>query len=136
MKQTQGHVKATLETLVELEQYLLPLIDDQDEETQGMIRLVLQELATNIVLHAYLRQLGDIDVLFSRDGNQLHLQLRDYAQVKFTRTGPASLPDPNSLPQGGWGLFIIHQGVDQVDYEALQDGNRWTLHKTFTGGNK
>jgi len=128
---TDCKILATLEALPEFEVNLLPLITDVDEETRDTLRLVIQELGTNIVRHAYDGITGIIEATFQRDGVQLQLEFRDYALNTFTLPQKIELPDPESFPNGGWGLYLIHKGVDKVIYEHLSDGNYWQLLKTL-----
>ena len=128
---TDCKIPATLEALPEFEGVLLPLITDVDEETRDTLRLVIQELGTNIVRHAYNGIAGSIEATFQREGAQLRLEFRDYAPNTFTFPEKIELPDPESFPNGGWGLYLIHKGVDKVIYERLADGNYWQLLKTL-----
>lgn len=129
---TYCKIDATLEALPEFEAILLPLVNDIDEETRDTLRLVIQELGTNIVRHAYNGVTGSIEAHFERDGQQLLMVFRDFAPNSFTSPDKITLPNPESLPSGGWGLYLIHQGVDEVIYAHLADGNQWKLLKTLS----
>ena len=129
---THCKIAATLEALPEFEAILLPLISDIDEDTRDTLRLVIQELGTNIVRHAYNGLTGTIEAHFKREGVQLIMEFRDFAPNSFTAPDEIILPNPESLPSGGWGLYLIHQGVDKVTYERLADGNLWKLLKTLS----
>lgn len=127
--ETKCNIPSLLEALPEFEAILLPLITDIDEETRDTLRLVVQELGTNIVRHAYDGVTGNIEAYFQREGSMLRLAFRDYAPNAYVAPEKIELPDPQSFPDGGWGLYIIHRGVDQVHYERLADGNWWQLVK-------
>lgn len=122
-------IPATLDSLPQFESILLPLITDVDDETRSLLRLVIQELGTNIVIHAYKGTTGTIEASFHRTGSELSLEFRDFAPNHYEKRADISLPDAQSLPSGGWGLYIIHKGVDQIQYDPLPDGNRWKLYK-------
>ncbi len=128
---TNCKIPATLEALPEFETILLPLITDVDEETLNTLRLVIQELGTNIVVHGYKHTAGFIEANFHRDGRNLWLEFRDYAPNTFVIPEDISLPDAASLPSGGWGLYIIHKGVNKVQYDTLPDGHIWKLFKAL-----
>ncbi|MEO1443463.1 MAG: ATP-binding protein, partial [Chloroflexota bacterium] len=60
----------------------------------------------------------------------LTITIQDHAANVFN-SASASIdgPDPLDLPEGGMGMFIIHQTFERVDYARTDDGNLWTLEK-------
>ena len=91
------------------------------------------EIYNNIVLHAYQRRAGDIEIaIFVADGGPatpgtaLIVEIRD-SGVPFD---PSTVPEPDldALPEGGMGLHIARAMLDQVEYEPGPP-NLWRLTK-------
>jgi len=92
-----------------------------DEETLNELQLAVQEAATNIVRHGY------------RDEGRRPIQLvleADPAQVVLTFLYPGREFDPGAVPppafdgsrEGGFGVFLIRQLVDEVVYDSDTNG--------------
>ncbi len=94
------------------------------------LQLAAQELCTNIVEHAYSgRDKARIRVSLSLEANPIQLVL------KFWDTGrsfePSMVPPPAlGEPQvHGFGLFLVQQLVDDIEYRPMVGGNHWRLAK-------
>jgi anti-sigma regulatory factor (Ser/Thr protein kinase) len=100
------------------------------------VLLAVSELATNIIVHANNRDgAASVEVALAGDNGAVALDFYDWGREYVEKT--PSLPDPESLAEGGYGSFIIQQCVDRVSYERDGDGrNHWHLEKAFgmTGG--
>lgn len=92
-----------------------------DDQTLNELQLAVQEAATNIVRHGY-----------QDDGGrpiQLILEA-DPAQVALTFLYPGRRFDPDAVPppsfdgsrEGGFGVFLIRQLVDEVVYDCDTNG--------------
>ncbi len=102
------------------------------EEQVYQLQLAVSELATNIIRHAYGGQeIGAVELRAHGDGSAVTLDFYDTGKT-FERKTP-TLPDLDSLAEGGYGSYIIQQSVDQVTYERACDRNHWRLEKQFTG---
>ncbi len=95
------------------------------------LELAIQEVAVNIVNHAYAGQEGRI---------QMRLQLVEQPPqltLWFHDTGasfdPTVVPAPRlgELQEHGFGLFLVSELMDEVEYQASAGGNCWTLVKRF-----
>ena len=100
-----------------------------DTETRTLVILGLQELLVNIVEHAFSDNSGTITIEINYSGSDLFVTVSDNAKKTFAIPDKISLPDPLDLPEGGMGLFIIHQSFDHVEYKRKSDGNQWQLSK-------
>lgn len=100
-----------------------------DELTSDML-LALTEACTNIARHGYEgKGGGEIGVHAAWDGTKLIVWLEDTAPA-FVPSAP-SLPKPEALQVGGFGLFLIQSLCDSVTYEPLGEfGNRVTMMKS------
>jgi anti-sigma regulatory factor (Ser/Thr protein kinase) len=101
------------------------------EEQVYQVQLAVSELTTNIIVHANKRNAAAV-VEVAGQGNEQAVTLDFYDWgVEYAMKTP-TLPDPDSLAEGGYGSFIIQQCVDSVAYERDGDGrNHWRLEKTF-----
>jgi len=84
------------------------------------------EIYNNIVLHAYERRAGDIEISIGVEEGCVTIEVRDTG----TSFDPSTVPEPDleSLPEGGMGLHIARAMVDEVDY-VPGPPNLWRLVK-------
>ena len=105
------------------------------EEQLARFEIAASEALTNIVRHAYQGASGgEIAIeLFETPDHALTLILRDRGEAP-----PAGLFDVTSLrevdeadvfaiPEGGWGIGLLHQCADEIRFQSDDDGNRLTL---------
>ncbi|WP_224365516.1 ATP-binding protein [Hyalangium versicolor] len=99
-------------------------------EVMGEIELCAVEAMNNILEHAYGSCLGhafEVTVWFDERG--LVIELRDEgASIPPGKLEGLKLPEfqPDqleSLPEGGWGLCILRELMDEVIYETRPDCN-------------
>jgi serine/threonine-protein kinase RsbW len=101
-------------------------------EVRFDLKLALDEACANIILHGY-AGMNPGSIL-------LALQVLDQAvRMTITDFGHAFEPDETPVPDlvagledremGGFGLFIIYQTMDEVDYETTGSCNRLMLTK-------
>lgn len=101
-----------------------------DEETLSYaLELAVYEICTNIVHHAYRDFTGRIDIAFSFE-EQPHRVIIDLCDTGQS-FNMANISQPNlEIPQEhGYGLFLVHELMDIVDYQAEKGINRWHLVK-------
>jgi sigma-B regulation protein RsbU (phosphoserine phosphatase) len=98
-------------------------------ELRDRVALAVHELCVNIVHHAYAGSKGTIDLEVRHGKNILEIILHDTASNRYQRPDKIVMPNPDDMPQGGWGMSILHQVMDDVRYEGLSTGNRWHLVK-------
>lgn len=95
------------------------------------LQLAAQEVCANIVDHAYEGRTGErLTVGIEVD------EAAGWLRATFVDTGrafdPRSAPDAIDAPsEGGMGLFLIEQLVDQVEYRRESDRNLWIITKTL-----
>jgi serine/threonine-protein kinase RsbW len=96
------------------------------------ILLAVDEAATNIIVHGYRGQPGDIEIEVENQDGSLAVSLRD----KAPPFDPTRVPMPDlSLPLdqrpfGGMGVHLMRQCMDDVIYRAPpQGGNELILVK-------
>jgi serine/threonine-protein kinase RsbW len=92
------------------------------------LALAVTELCTNIVRHGYSTTTGHIEVHLTRSSHAIYVTILD--------TAPFFIPErivrqpPETLAEGGYGLFLIEALMDEVHYERRAAiGNRTVLVK-------
>jgi len=86
------------------------------------------ELASNIVRHAHREVAGDLRWVLT--AHEDRVEVRCFDRGTAYTPAPPSLPDPSALQEGGYGMFLIHRLLDDVEYTRTPDGeNRWRLVK-------
>lgn len=102
---------------------------DQTKKSSYRLRLAVDEIATNIIVHGYEESNleGNITIIASIDEKCLTITLEDTGPVY----DPATRPDPENLHQpmeersiGGLGVYLAFQGVDRFTYERVGNCNR------------
>jgi serine/threonine-protein kinase RsbW len=102
-----------------------------DRSAAYKLRLAVDELATNIVVHGYQEAAleGDVCVAADMDEHVLTIAIEDTARP-FDPTAQV-LPDVAELdlplderPIGGLGVLLARDSVDQLRYEYINGRNR------------
>jgi serine/threonine-protein kinase RsbW len=94
------------------------------------IILAVHEACANIVEHAYQGQPdGQIAMacMLTDAPARLEIELHDTGQ-SFD-LDQVTLPEPGTVQEGGYGLFLIYALLDEVHYLPQPGGNRWRLVK-------
>jgi len=103
------------------------------------LELAVSEILTNIVQHAYGGQSkgGEIWGEFRLEADRVQVDVYDRG-VPFDLaavSAPTAEPDPRHPRERGYGVHIVRQVMDEVDYwPSTGDGNHWRLVKRRGGG--
>ena len=93
------------------------------------LQVAVGEICSNSIKHAYAGHGGKpIHVSVRGSEDRLVIEVWDFGK-KFD---PKSYrpPDLEALPEGGIGLHIVRQFVDELSFDVTQEqGTRWTLVK-------
>lgn len=125
-------VPATFDTLIALVPFIEAVAAPASPPLRARLQLAVHELCANIVRHGYAGLPGEIELTAERRGTTLIVSIRDQAPNAYVPPDRVAMPDPFALPEGGWGMPIVYQVMDEVHYERLAAGNRWTLARTLT----
>ena len=110
-----------LDTLGLVRQKIAQVAQDQPEEFIHLLQLATFEAATNIIRHApeHVKN-APITVAFSRTADGIGVELI-YEGTPFV---PPDAPEPDfsGNSEGGFGLFIIKNAVNEVDYLSPMPG--------------
>ena len=95
------------------------------------LELAIQEIAVNIVKHAYAQKEGRIQMTMRLEEDPLRLTILLHDTGK--PFDPTLVPQPRlgELQEHGFGLFLVRQLMDVVDYQPSPAGNRWRLVKNI-----
>jgi anti-sigma regulatory factor (Ser/Thr protein kinase) len=90
------------------------------------LELATSELVTNILKHAYKNGRGKVNVSLALTHTHITLLLCDQG-IHFN---PDDIPEPSfgELVEGGYGLYIVRQLVEDTTYTRKGDWNVWRLH--------
>jgi serine/threonine-protein kinase RsbW len=96
------------------------------------LMLVVNEVATNIVIHGYRGQPGAIEIELQQLGDAIEIRLRDQAPL----FDPTRVPTPDltlplhKRPLGGMGVHVTRELMDVMRYRVTPaGGNELTLVK-------
>jgi anti-sigma regulatory factor (Ser/Thr protein kinase) len=122
-----------LESLDQVAEFVQAAAHEAHLDTKAAYRLQLavDEVATNVVTHAYQEKglEGQLYLTAEIDEHALRIHIEDTGQPY----DPTTRPDPTNLDQpledreiGGLGLFLARRSVDELRYERRGDRNRIT----------
>jgi serine/threonine-protein kinase RsbW len=109
---------------------------DADDGTKYALRLAVEEVCTNLILHGYKnRPAGPIEVVAHDDRDRVTLVIQDRAPPFDPKNAPT--PDLTSDVEhrraGGLGWHLVKKMVDEIRYVAdTPSGNVLTLVKRKT----
>jgi serine phosphatase RsbU (regulator of sigma subunit)/anti-sigma regulatory factor (Ser/Thr protein kinase) len=95
-----------------------------------LVELAVSEICTNIIQHAYLTAGGEIRGSITALDNGVQIDLYDDGLSFDPDAVPAPSSQVEALNEGGYGLHIVRQIMDSVQYQAdTPKGNHWRLIK-------
>lgn len=129
-------VPGTLDSLKPIADFVLAAAAEihLDKKAMYKLRLAVDEIATNIILHGYEEAglTGTIQLSIAIDAQALAITLEDQA-IPYDPFG-TNLLEVEELHRplaerriGGLGVYLAIDGVDQFRYERIGDCNRNTL---------
>lgn len=124
-------VAGTLDSLSAIAKYVVAAAADAglDKKASYRLRLAVDEIASNIIIHGYDEAClsGDVDLQATIDHKTLTISIEDTA-INYdpcAQETPDNLDKPIELrPHGGLGVYLAIQGVDKFMYERVGDRNR------------
>jgi len=111
---------------------------DLSVEDAGSIEIVLAEALNNVVEHAYPpEQLGDVKLVLRHGRAGLLIEIRDRGKpMPNGRTPdgehPADAASKNSMPEGGYGWFLIKQLARDMVYDR-ENGENFLIFRIPLG---
>lgn len=105
-----------------------------DTRTMMKLQLVMEEMVTNVIFYAYPRETSaSITLTAESDGQELTFILSDNGKP-FDPTAKEDADtetNPMDREQGGMGILIVKNIMNEVSYQRLGDENRLTMKKTL-----
>ncbi len=129
-------VPGTLESLKKISQYVMTAAEQAgiDRQSAYKLRLSIDEIATNIILHGYEEagRSGVIDLKATITQQALTIILEDTGTPynPFHQMGPDETDLQKPLDErsiGGLGVFLALDGVDKFTYDYVNGRNRNSL---------
>jgi serine/threonine-protein kinase RsbW len=129
---------AEFETLPIFRQFIQQTCEEHlgvDKATIYDLKLAVDEACTNIITHGYAdMNPGSIILSLEFKSDMIIATITDFGHPFEPSEAP--MPDLQAgledRPTGGFGLFFIYQTMDEIDYEASEDGNRLTFIKRLS----
>jgi serine/threonine-protein kinase RsbW len=104
----------------------------EDKKFASDVELCVSEACTNAIKYGRSSEREDvISLYFQIHADKLIIKVQD----KGSGFNLNNLPDPDieSLPDRGYGLYIIRSKMDDVQYFQTEKGNFLTMIKSFKG---
>jgi len=89
------------------------------------LALAVTEVCTNIARHGYRDAAGDIEVHVARDAGGVHVTILDQAPPFVP--DQVSLPSPEALAEGGYGLALVRRVIDEMHVQPVAGGGNRTV---------
>lgn len=104
------------------------------EQVSAEVRLAIVEALNNVVEHSFKSQSQhEIDIYITFYTDKIRVRFTDNGRPNPNGVTPVNLnmnpDDIMDLPEGGYGLNIIHQIMDEVNYTRKNNINMMTLIK-------
>jgi serine/threonine-protein kinase RsbW len=125
-------VPASLASLEEVACYVRALAKQGNLPASAgyKLRLAVEEIVTNIIMHGYREGPGEIRVSGGLERDHVWVQVADQAPPFDPRTvhsGPQPNTPPMEMQLGGLGLFLALKAVDGFSYKFANGKNINTL---------
>jgi serine/threonine-protein kinase RsbW len=107
-----------------------PILASVPDDERGTAELVLAEALNNIVEHAYAQGPGDIEVTIRRVQGDLDCRIVDMGLPMPDDDPPQgrlAVQDPDDLPEGGFGWFLIRTLSRDLHYARVGGSNELTF---------
>ena len=116
-------VPSSLHNLMLIRALAKTYLEAQNLQKQDIMKLlsVIDELATNVVEHAYRYETGEMTIFLNKEGNTVNLSVED--------SGHGYDESRLSKDEGGMGLFIVKGMVDKFEIEKKEKGTKFNVLK-------
>lgn len=116
-------VPSSLQNLTLIRALAKTYMESQNLQPADIMKLlsVIDELATNVVEHAYRYETGEMTIFLNKEGNTVNVSVEDY--------GEGYDEGSTSKVEGGMGLFIVKGMVDKLEIEKKEKGTKFNVLK-------
>lgn len=120
------HLKSDLRVLAQMRLFLRRVFNDINLDPVERMELAANEIAANIIKHAYKdRPLQPITIRATTHPDRICVNFTDKGVSFILKDVPP--PQFDGSQEGGFGLFIVSQVVDQFTYHPGGDKNHTML---------
>ena len=131
---------AELEALTDFRDLIVRACDEQpavDQATCYDLKLAVEEACANVITHGYAgMNPGSLMLQLAFDSEQVRVTLTDFGHP-FEPYEPDA-PDVDAvLEEGlshGFGLYLLYQTMDEIQYHTAEDGNHLAFVKRLPSG--
>jgi serine/threonine-protein kinase RsbW len=106
-----------------------------DADFDGEVVSAFSEAFNNVALHGYEENEGELEIEIETLPDRLTIRLKDFGKGFDIAAVP--IPDLDSLPESGLGLFIIRACMDDVTYVPGQPNvlsmTKYLVHEEVAG---
>jgi len=102
-----------------------------DSNETGRIKMALVEACINAFEHSGLAE-GKVRLFFTVEGDSLSIRVENSGR-RFAPQKIAPARDKKGMSQRGWGLSLIKELMDEVEFDRREDGVRLVMVKHLTG---
>ena len=105
-----------------------------DMHVSMKLQLAIEEMVTNVIFYAYPKEVSaNITLAAESDGKELTFVLSDSGKPfdPTAKDAPDLDVDPMDREQGGMGILIVKNIMNEVSYQRLGDTNQLTMKKTL-----
>ena len=126
-------VPGQLDSLSTIAKYVMSAASDANlnKKSAYKLRLAVDEIATNIILHGYQEAGLEGELYLSSDVSESSLTITIEDTAIAYNPNSYTTPDEEELQKGiqertigGLGIFLALDGVDDFKYERVSEGNR------------
>lgn len=110
---------------------LLQTVNALEDNLPNAMELAVYEACTNIVEHAYKGMPGLIDMVLTLETQPKRLIVDLYDTGRTFDMTQVPQPDFEDPQEHGYGLFLVHQIMDDVVYKPENGNNHWRLVKNL-----
>jgi PAS domain S-box-containing protein len=119
---------ATLGSLPMIREFIQAQVGEIAQDRTGLVTVAAVEVVTNLIRHARgLLPRAPIEVICEHTKTEIEIEFK-YIGEPFAPTHERSEVDLSTMPEGGFGLYIIEHACDQVSYLHHQGVNSIRLH--------
>jgi anti-sigma regulatory factor (Ser/Thr protein kinase) len=130
----QVTLSAELESLSNFRDFIVKCCTKFNVQNEVVLELKLSvdEACTNIIQHGYKgMDPGSIILTFRIEAERILVQITDFGHIfePVETDQPDINVDIDEKELGGFGLYLIYQTMDNIDYLASPEGNTLTFTK-------
>ena len=120
----------TLETIKDVRSWIVDVLSvlKTPMEVTGDVVLAASEAVTNAVVHGYEEtRRGRVDMSIQVLNGSVMLTIRDYGSGVGRK--PYTAPDTGIPHEGGYGVYLLHSLMDEVEVRSLEKGTEVRMKK-------